>query len=129
MGRYEDMIAREKDVEILYKLYNIRKMIFSDSNRSSITNTGSNTFKTITCSQFSNTNYCNKMMEYLELTDYLLVFVDDIFESMNSNPNVGSISNEVYDYISKYQLTVGKTLILVNNTNHTIAHLRYDDYT
>jgi len=129
MGKYEDMISREKDIEILYKLYHIRKMIFSDPNRESITNTSGDTYKPITCSLFSNPSYCNKMMEYLDLNDYLLVYVDDIYESMNSDPNVGDLSKEIYDYVSKYQLSVGKTLILLNNTNHTIAHLKYDDYT
>lgn len=124
MGRYEDMINREEDIDIVYKLYNIRKLIETDGNKSSIISSGHNT---ITCNSFSssNRNYCNKLMEYLNLSNYSLVYVNNIFNNLNY---IKGISEEMYDYIKKYQKNDNEVLILLDKNRHTIAHLFFDQY-
>lgn len=122
MGKYEDMAYRDSDVDILYKLYNIRKMVSSDSHRSTIT---SSTFEKITCSNLD-TAYCNKMMEYLELNSYILVYADNIHNRLsNFNSISGDTNKEIYNYISKYDGLNGKVLVLFDKNSHKLAHLLF----
>ena len=121
MGKYEDIINREKDIDIVYKLYHIRKLIADDRNRSNIAASPHNT---ITCSDFYNSTYCTKLMQYLELSSYKLVYVDNINNSLD---HIKTISVEMYDYIKQYRLKQYHALILLDMNKHTIAHLIYSD--
>ncbi len=56
VGKYEDIITREADIDIVYKLYHIRQLVYSDGNRATITNLGNSTYKKITCSNISSAN-------------------------------------------------------------------------
>ena len=121
IGKYEDVVIREKDIDIVYKLYHLRKMVFSDSNRSSII---SNSYKKIECTDISNPDYCSKMLEYLELNNYLLVYVNDIYDNLMA---IKTESVEMYNYAYKHQDDQGQYLILLDMDRHTICHLLFDD--
>lgn len=122
IGKYEDLVAREGDIDIIYKLYNIRKFMLVDPYKDIIIEPGKNT---ITCNSFSDTNreYCNKMMEYLELDNYILVYVDDIYDNLGY---IKSVSEEMYDYILQYDIVQSDVLILLDQNKHTIGYLSYD---
>lgn len=119
-GKYEDMAYRGSDIDIVYKLYNIRKMISNDANNSTIEN---NTFKRITCSDLSNTTSCNKLIEYLELNNYILVYADNI---QNRLTNFSSLNEEMYNYVLKNKEFGGSVLVLLDQNRHTIAHLSFN---
>ena len=119
LGRYEDLVYRKSDIDIVYKLYHVRKMLEVDPNRSMITSSG---FNNITCDDFDDFNYCNKLMEYLGLNDYLLVYTDNIIDDLS---NFENLNKDMYDYISNYQDLTEKYLVLLDTNKHTIAHLAY----
>ena len=120
MGKYEDLISHNSNIDIVYKLYNIRKLMKEDDSKYSMTNYSINQ---ITCSSFANLNYCNKMMDYLELNSYILLFVGDIQSNIN---NIKTYSQLMYDYIFEYRETKGKVLILLDKDTGEIAHLLYN---
>ena len=121
MGKYDDLTYRDSDIDIVYKLYNIRRMINKDSNKSSIT---SNTFKEIKCSDLADTTYCDRLMSYLELDSYVLVYADNIHNRLSNFRNLSSDPNkEIYNYVSKYDDFDGKVLVLLDKNTHVIAHL------
>ncbi len=119
-GKYEVMAYRDADIDIVYKLYNIRKMISNDDNNSTI---ASNTFKRITCSDLNDTTYCNKLIEYLELNNYILVYADNI---QNRLTNFSNLNTEMHKYVSKYKDFNGGVLVLLDQNRHTIAHLSFE---
>ena len=133
IGRYEDIIYREGDIDIVYKLYNIRKMIEADLNKDILTESGKNNIK---CNMLDNSVYCNKMMEYLELNNnYVLIYVDNVADHLEVKSDgsggdgyIKDQSEEVNDYIKKYKNLQGEVLILLDSVNHTIAHLYFDRY-
>ena len=116
IGIYRDMSEREQDIDIVYKLYHIRKMILNDRNEYTIT---SNNVKRIVCNDFSDVTYCNSLMSKLELSNYELYYTSSIQNNMNSS----LFSTEVKDYLANYSTTNKKTVILLDKINHTIAHL------
>ena len=116
-GKYEEMAYREADIDIVYKLYSIRKMIANDSNKAIIT---ADPFKRITCEDLSDTPFCNKLMEYLELNSYILVYADNINNRLS---NFSALNDEMYKYVSKYKDFNGKVLVLFDQNKHTIVHL------
>ena len=133
MGRYDDFIDREKDIDVVYKLYNIREILFQDDNRSTITLSGWN--NKIECSQFARVEYCTKLFEQLELTNYRLIYVNNIYNHINDIKAVDAELNtkEIYNYIKQYENDEGEYLILLDlsvdkytkQAKHTIAHLLY----
>ena len=118
-GKYEDMAYRDADIDIVYKLYNIRKMISNDDNNATI---ASNTFKRITCSDLNDTTSCNKLIEYLELNNYILVYADNI---QNRLTDFSYLNTEMHKYVSKYKDFNGRVLVLLDQNRHTIAHLSF----
>lgn len=118
-GKYEDMAYRDADIDIVYKLYNIRKMISNDDNNATI---ASNTFKRITCSDLNDTTSCNKLIEYLELNNYILVYADNI---QNRLTDFSNLNTEMHKYVSKYKDFNGRVLVLLDQNRHTIAHLSF----
>ncbi len=121
LGKYEDMINRNANIDIVYKLYHIREMIKNDDNYENIT---SNSFISFTCSDLSDRNYCNKLMEYLEIDNYLLIYADSISNRLTNFEVIPTdTNNEIYNYIKKYQDTEGEVLVLFDKDTHVIAHL------
>ena len=118
-GKYEDMAYRDADIDIVYKLYNIRKMISNDDNNATI---ASNTFKRITCSDLNDTTSCNKLIEYLELNNYILVYADNI---QNRLTDFSNLNTEMYKYVSKHKDFNERVLVLLDQNKHTIAHLSF----
>ena len=135
IGTYENTIELEKDIDIVYKLYHVRKLIMSESSskRASLTGSG---VKNITCSQLGKKTFCQKLMEQLKLNNYVLVYAD--FRS-NKDSAITSIrglsstigensANEIANYADKYKSTITqRVLFLLDTDKHTIAHLYYDD--
>ena len=121
MGKYEDMTNRKANIDIVYKLYAIRKMIYKDNNRSSIIG---GTFREIERGDFADREYYDKLMEFLELDDCLLVFADNINNRLsNFDGLTNDTHDEMYEYISKYTNYNGRVLVLLDKNLHTIAHL------
>ena len=118
-GKYEDMAYRDADIDIVYKLYSIRKMIANDSNKDTIL---ANEFKRITCSDLNDTAFCNKLIEYLELNSYILAYADNI---NNRLTNFSNLNDEMYKYVFKYKDFSGKVLVLLDQNKHTIVHLSF----
>ena len=124
MGKYEDLIDRERDIDIVYKLYNIRKLLYDDDNKDTIVQ---NDIKEITCTDFAKSDYCTKLMEQMELTNYKLIYVKEIYSNLNAIRQIDANLNttELYRYIRAYQNDEGEDLILLDRDRHTIAHLMY----
>ena len=120
IGTYHDMANRKADINIIYKLYHIRKMIKQDNNESEISQ---NNVKNITCSDLDKNSYCNNLMNFLELNNYELVFM----KSISTNRNSDIISNEMKEYLEDYKDESFSTLILLDKENHTIVHLKYSN--
>ena len=122
VGTYNDKTTRESDIDIVYKLYHIRKMIYKDGNRENITG---NDFKEIKCTDLDNTESCNTLMNYLELNNYTLLYVDGIKNNINKL-NV-SIYNEIYKTLTNSLEEEDAVLILYDNERNTSTYLKYDD--
>ena len=130
LGKYEDMVDREQDIDIVYKLYHLRKLLFSDSislsnsNFVNLTSGGSNSVTNF-CNKISSANrsYCTTLLEYLELTNFTLVYTKEIFPNLAS---IESTSKDMHEYIEKYQDIPDSVVILVDNETHKMAHLIYD---
>ena len=96
IGIYEDKSERENDIDIVYKLYNIKQLMEKNSNTLGIT---SNNVSDIKCEKINNLpeeeNYCNKLMDILGLTNYELYYVNGIKNNINlsKNPNLNSNIN------------------------------------
>ena len=119
IGTYNDLVIRENNIDIVYKLYNIRLAIQKDNKlKDTLTN---NSFKNIVCSDFKDEDYCNNLMTQMELTNYDLFYTD----SIKNNIEGFSSYKEVYDYLKKHKEEDNPTLVLIDNKEHTIAHLDY----
>ena len=127
IGKYESMSDSENDIDIVYKLYHIRKMINSDENKATILGS---TVSQITCDELNSSTFCNELMEQLDLKNeesdnYILIYSP----SMNSTDldSIKSINTEIGDYASKYKNKINNnTLFLLDTEKHTIAYLYYD---
>ena len=124
IGTYEDLAEREENIDILYKLYNIRKMINNDSSKNDLLKED---YKELTCSDFDNTEVCEKLMEYLELDSYELVYANGINDNYEILKN---INDEIGTYLATYEEENNRTLILLDKINHTIGDINvYDNNT
>ena len=141
IGTYEDLINRDKDIDIVYKLYNIRKLMYKDKeNMSNKLKNKSN--MVLRCSDFTEVEYCNELVHQMEIEEFRLVYINDIndenlnairdsvLENIRENPDDivdTNIGTEMYNYIKEYQNSEGKYLILMdlNPNKHTLAHLLY----
>lgn len=129
LGKYENTINSEEDIDIMYKLYHIRKMIMSDDKRgeaiqNSLTN---NEVVQITCDDLERKNFCEKMLEQMDLDgNYIIVYAKTI-----NNTNLGYINNisgEIGTYARKNQSKIeSRALFLLDTKEHTIGYLYYDD--
>lgn len=133
IGKYEDMVSRKSNIDIVYKLYHVRKMISKDNNRTTITTTYD---KPITCSDFDDTTFCNKLMQFQELDTFLLICTNNINTTLTNLNNSSYVSSyfsgysqdnidEIISYLSDYENLDGKFLILLDRGESTISHLEY----
>jgi hypothetical protein len=126
MGTYDDMAYRDADLDIVYKLYNVRKMINRDSHKNNIL---LQDFEPITCSNLDDENYCDELMDYLELRsegidNYILIYTSNIHDNLeNFNNYEYDTQKEMYNYLAKHANYEGKVLVLLDKNNHTIAYL------
>ncbi len=126
MGVYDDMSYRNSDIDIVYKLYHIRRMVTKDSHKNSII---VQSFKPLTCSDLDDENYCNELMDYLELRkdnidNYILIYTNNIHNNINSFRDYSlDTKKEIYNYLLKKANVDKKALVLLDVKNHTIAHL------
>ena len=120
IGKYRDMALRENDIDIVYKLYNIRKMIEKDANEHSIISSDAKIFN---CQNLYNKNYCNKLMNYLELSDYSIIYT----KSIKNNLEFFKDNNEIYEYLKQYKDNEEYIIGLYDANNHTIAHINYNN--
>lgn len=134
IGKYENKINNDTDIDMVYKLYHVRKVLMSGGYKTDLT-TGS--VKKITCSDFYKENegdfrdLCNKLMEQMELrnnnTDnYVLIYAGSL-STANIN-SITSLSGEIGEYAKNYQNKLtGRLLFLLDTNKHTVSHLNYDD--
>lgn len=122
IGKYRDMSERENNIDIVYKLYHVRKMLIMDVNEDTITG---NSVKNFTCNDLSDKDYCTRLMAQLDLTNYKLIYTNKL-NSANI-ATIRSINSEIADYASKYTTNFQntKTLLLIDTKNHTMAHMKY----
>ncbi len=120
IGTYNDKVVRESDIDIVYKLYHIRKMIYGDGNRKEMIKSD---FNEITCDDFSNPTYCNNLMNKLELNNFTLLYVNGIKNNIDKL-NVSKYS-EIYK-VFKNSLDEEEVLIIYDNNKNTYAHLKYE---
>ena len=118
-GVYKDMAMREENIDIAYKLYHIRKMIKQDLNESEIT---SNNVKRITCNDLNDKTYCDNLMNYLDLSQYDLIYTKSIASNIES---IRNINDEIKEYIKSYSDNNDEVLILLDRNSHVIVHLIY----
>ncbi len=119
VGTYDDKVKRENDIDIVYKLHNLRNMLYKYIKPETITNID---YKVLSCSDFTDTGYCETLMNYLELKDYDFIYT----KSIKNNYSILVNNNEdMKDYLKKYQDSNDEVLLLHDKTNHTIAHLKY----
>ena len=134
MGKYEDMISSENDIDIYYKLYHIRKMIMSDSNRNTLTNNKNEPVKEIRCENLdiNNQAFCIELMKQMELNNNYVIIYTNSIDNLSS---IRSINDEIADYIEKHENEIendsskitNKMLFLLDTKKHAIAYLYYDD--
>lgn len=126
MGKYDDLSYRNADIDIVYKLHNIRKLINKDSHKNNIILFD---FKRITCSDLDDENLCDELMSMLELrTDnvdnYILVFTSNIHDNLDNFNNLEVDTNkELYNYLVKNDKLEEKALVLLDTKKHTVAYL------
>lgn len=127
MGRYEDLIDREQNIDIVYKLYHLRELLYDDANKSTIV---SGQVKDITCNDFDNSDYCQKLLNHMGIVNYKFIYVKDIYENLSAinQIDISINSNELSNYIKDYQDDAGEYVILLDRDRHTIAHLLYAPY-
>lgn len=119
IGKYRDIAERENNIDIVYKLYNIRQLVRKDDNFSKIS---SENVKRISCSDLVNMSSCINLMEYLDLNHYTLFYINNISENIDNS----LFDNEIKEYLNKYSDDNQKVLLLLDNDEHTIAHLAYE---
>lgn len=134
IGKYENNINNEGDIDIVYKLYHIRKVLMSGEYRNSLTN---GEVREIKCEDFyseSHEDYrtlCNKLMEQMELRsnnidNYVLIYAKNL--TISNINTIRTKNAEIGEYAAKYQKKISKRVLFLLDTNkHTIAHLNYDD--
>ena len=134
IGKYENTINNDKDIDIVYKLYQVRRVLMSGEYRKDLTK---DEVGEITCEDFykeSHEDYrtfCNKLMEQMELRSgdsnyYVLIYAKTL--NANNLITIGRINSEIGEYANKYHSQITKqALFLLDKNKDTIANLYYDD--
>ena len=126
IGKYENAINTEKDIDIVYKLYHVRKLIMGDANKNTVTDSE---VESINCSNLNKSTLCSKLMEQLELREsnidnYVIIYA----KSLNATniATIKTINSEIGDYADKYKNNIAaETLFLLDTKKHTVSHLNY----
>lgn len=111
-GKYEDKIKRLSDVDIVYKLYHLKKMV-KESNLVLEENV-----QKISCDNLNGD--CKKLVTFLELNNFDLLYVNNI-------------KNNYISLIEEYHLLENNidkndeenSLILIDKDKNTFAILKY----
>ncbi len=114
IATYEDMTWRDANIDIVYKLYHLRKMLYQDKK------IDNNSLNKITCDDLNNQEYCKTLINYLDIDKYNLYYIEDVKNSLNNN----LLDNDVKSYLKKYD-NDNKIILLEDVSNHMIAHLKY----
>ena len=117
IGKYEDKIERDSNIDVVYKLYHLRKMIQNDSKKSDIYN---NDVKYITCKDLENKDKCIQLVNNLELKNFDLIYI----KSIKNNINEISSDKLLREYLEKNKDSNEETLILYDKDNHLLIHLK-----
>ena len=117
VGKYEDRVFRENDIDIVYKLYHIRKMLMSDISFEALGD-----IQKITCNDLENKDKCQELINNLELKKYQVIYTNSIKKNYD---NLRTISKNLEDYIEKYKEENDEVLFLIDEDKNTIAHLKY----
>ena len=91
IGNYNDKTRRESDIDIVYKLFSLRKAISKDTNKTEMIK---DDVKQITCDDFGNEDYCTNLLQTLDLepNNYVFVYTNSIRDNYN---NLISIDDEI----------------------------------
>lgn len=116
VGKYEDKIKKEADIDIVYKLYHLRKLIKNDTNMIDIENSD---YKMITCNDLVDFDKCKKLSTYLELDNYKLFYISKNYENMDN------IDSRVVDYLKKNNISNKNIILLYDEEDDKLSHLLY----
>ena len=135
LGTYEGKIERDNDIDVLYELYHLRKLLKSDANKDNIVN---GVVKSISCDNFNKKNLCIDITRFFELAkynqsgstytlaekNYVLAYIPDIYNYLYiyrvNNPTLNA---DLDEYLKSYTKEEGDILALVNLKTHSIGHL------
>lgn len=120
LGTYEDL-TNKNNIDIVYKLYHIRELLYSDSNYNTIINSN---YGTIACNKFSNSSACNSLIksDFLDLEDgYELIYTKDT-SNLSSVKNIAD-NITLKDYIENYDDDKTSIILLYDNKTDSVAHL------
>lgn len=121
LGTYDDL-NNKANIDIVYKLYHIRKALYQDDNFLTMTSLDNGI---ITCQNFTIPSKCQKLLTMLDLdeSNYQLLYVRD--GSYNTLKNNNELSEELKEYIEPNGSTIIKNkLYLLDGTNHLVSDLR-----
>ena len=118
IGKYNDLAYRENNLDIVYKLFHLRSAMNVDNG---IVEKLNEDFVNVSCNDFTNQEYCSKLIEYLDLTDYNLLYVNSIKDNLDKLVAYP----EIYDYVEKNN--EDKVLLLQDKKLGTIAMIKYYD--
>jgi len=122
LGTYEDL-TNKNNIDVVYKLYHVRKNLYNDINYTTIIN---NQYGRLSCDNYTNRNYCHSLIssDYIDLIDgYEIVYVKDINTYKNDLFNINGLSNELYEYIEKYDGNLKNVIFLYDYKLNSVAHL------
>ena len=133
MGKYENLADTEENIDVVYKLHHIRRLINADSKRKDIIPSVGVT--QIECGDLARTTFCHKLMEQMELRDedadnddgnYVIIYASSL--DSNNLILINNISGEIGEYAEKNKDVITKrVLFLLDTKEHTLTHLYYDD--
>lgn len=126
LGTYEDL-TNKNNIDIVYKLYHIRKLLYEDDNYSEIV---SNLYDEVTCSDFYNSSKCLELINsnYLDLNEgYQIIYASKIKTNASQKDNVKNIiaSETFKKYIDNYSDDKDTIILLYDNKTDSVAHLAF----
>jgi len=122
LGTYEDL-TNKNNIDVVYKLYHIRKSLYNDTNYNTIIN---NQYGKISCNNYTNQNYCLNLIssDYINLLDgYEIIYVKDINNYKDNLYNIEGLSDELYEYIKNYDDDLKNVIFLYDYKLNSVAHL------
>lgn len=123
LGTYEDL-TNKSNIDVVYKLYHLRELLYVDENYDDIVGSSSGTIK---CNQFSDKTACDSLIssDFLDLgNNYELLYTADTSD-LTSFKNL-AISDTLKDYIKNYSDTDKTSIILLYDAKtDSVAHLAF----